>query len=135
MAAVVETMPITGMYDFVWIEEYIKKHDIDSERPILVDVGGGKGQALRQILQENPSIPASRCVLQDQPEVIEQAIRESHEGLISAKKMAASFFEPQPIKGMFENVIHLGPFPNNHEQVRWFIISAVFLTTGRMMIV
>ncbi|KAJ5972066.1 uncharacterized protein N7479_001984 [Penicillium vulpinum] len=99
MAAVVETMPITGMYDFGWIEEYIKNHDIDSERPILVDVGGGKGQALRQILQEHPSIPASRCVLQDQPEVIEQAIQESHEGLISVKKMAASFFEPQPIKG------------------------------------
>lgn len=100
MAAAVETMPITGMYDFSWIGNYADKHGpSSSDRPIFVDVGGGKGQALRAILQENTSIPASRCVLEDQPEVIQQAIQEDHEALIPVKKIAASFFEPQPVKG------------------------------------
>lgn len=41
MAAAVETMPITGMYDF----SRIGKSEIEPERALLVDVGGGKGQA------------------------------------------------------------------------------------------
>lgn len=100
MAAAVETMPITGMYNFGWIGEYVDKQEpSSSDRPIFVDVGGGKGQALRAILQENPSIPASRCVLEDQPEVIQQAINEADETLLPVTKIGASFFEPQPVKG------------------------------------
>lgn len=99
MAAAVETMPITGMYDFSWIG----KSEIEPERALLVDVGGGKGQALRAILQENEGIDASRCVLEDQPGVIEEAIREEDEALKDVKKVKMSIFEAQPIKGKYRN--------------------------------
>ncbi|KAF7589540.1 hypothetical protein BBP40_004163 [Aspergillus hancockii] len=82
MAAAVETMPITGIYEFAWIGDYAVAPGRETNRPIFVDVGGGKGQTLRAILQEYPSIPAGRCVLEDQPEVIQQAVQEAHEVLL-----------------------------------------------------
>ncbi|KAF3481033.1 uncharacterized protein GIQ15_03792 [Arthroderma uncinatum] len=97
MAAVVETMPITGMYDFAWVGDYAKTNPT-AERIIFVDVGGGKGQALKAILQENPNIPAARCVLLDQNEVIQQAIQEDDEAFRPVKKIGGSFFDPQPVK-------------------------------------
>ncbi|KAI3325385.1 S-adenosyl-L-methionine-dependent methyltransferase [Xylariaceae sp. AK1471] len=72
MQATVEGMPATGM-------------------ALLVDVGGGKGQALKAILAENPRIPASRCVLQDQTDVIRQAVLEVDEALGPVKKVALRF--------------------------------------------
>ncbi|KAI0205155.1 O-methyltransferase-domain-containing protein [Astrocystis sublimbata] len=102
MEATVEGMPITGMYDFGWIGEYATRPSESgaaSSRPVFVDVGGGKGQALKAILQENPTIPAARCVLQDQPEVVDQAVQESDSILQPVTKIGVSFFDEQPVKG------------------------------------
>ncbi|CEJ94166.1 hypothetical protein VHEMI09715 [[Torrubiella] hemipterigena] len=99
MAAAVETMPITGMYDFSWIGKYAAASKDNHERPLFVDVGGGKGQALRAILKENPSIDASRCVLEDQSAVIDEAIQEADEALSKVAKVKMSIFEEQPVRG------------------------------------
>ncbi|KAI0424988.1 O-methyltransferase-domain-containing protein [Xylaria sp. FL1042] len=97
MAIALGDMPITGMYDFHWVEKYAAENSEGINhpaRPLIVDVGGGSGQALKAILEENPGIPESRCVLQDQAQAIESA-----QQLGSVQKVAVSFFQPQPCKG------------------------------------
>lgn len=98
MAETIDEMPMTGFYDFTWIGEYAANND-DKERILFVDVGSGKGQALKSILEENPTIPAARCAMQDQANAIKEAITEDDVVLQDTKKVASSFFEPQLIKG------------------------------------
>ena len=97
MALGLGDMPVTGLYDFKWVEDYAARSE-SPDRALLVDVGGGKGQALKAIIEENPGIPVSSCVLQDQAEAIQEAIAEG--GLLEpAKKVASSIFGEQPTKG------------------------------------
>lgn len=100
----VADMPITGMYDFSWIGKYAAEgstgDDKDTEgRTLLVDVGGGMGQALKAILAENPDIPAERCALQDRPETIEEVEKEADPALAKVQKFGASFHGEEPVKG------------------------------------
>lgn len=46
-----KVLPTTGIYDFTWIGQYANNH---LSRPLIVDVGGGKGLSLRAILAETP---------------------------------------------------------------------------------
>lgn len=98
MALTMEQMPITGMYDFSWVGKYT---EVGSSRPLIVDIGGGKGQALMAILEENQAIEPIRCVLQDQESVIKESIQETVGGDIMSQvnKIGGSFFEEQKIKG------------------------------------
>lgn len=64
---------------------------------LIVDVEGGRGQALMAIRECYPRLEG-RIVLQDQAEVVEDAKRSGLPGFI--EPMAASFFETQPVKGM-----------------------------------
>ncbi|KAH8778545.1 O-methyltransferase-domain-containing protein [Diaporthe sp. PMI_573] len=93
----VADMPITGMYDFSWIGKYAAADKGD--RTLLVDVGGGMGQALKAILAENPDIPAERCALQDRPETIEEVEKEADVALAKVQKFGASFHGEEPVKG------------------------------------
>ncbi|KAL4971412.1 O-methyltransferase-domain-containing protein [Aspergillus desertorum] len=97
MAIALGEMAITGIYDFSWVAEYATL----SDRVLIVDVGGGKGQALRAILEEISAIPASRCVLQDQAAVIQQAAAEigDDDALKEVQMVPNSFFDEQPTKG------------------------------------
>ena len=61
----------------------------------IVDVGGNMGYDLQELKQKHPDIPG-RLVLQDRPEVIENAMGQE-EGIES---YAYDFFTEQPIKGM-----------------------------------
>ncbi|CRG87306.1 hypothetical protein PISL3812_04323 [Talaromyces islandicus] len=107
MAASLPLMPVLGVYDFAWIGEYCRAHSGGSDeagrRPLIVDVGGGKGQALKEILTEYPSIAPEQCVLQDRPEVIVEAQEQQNSDdwdiLRPVKKIASSFFLEQPTKG------------------------------------
>jgi hypothetical protein len=95
MAIGLGDMPIIGIYDFSWVAAYA---GTDPERTLIVDVGGGKGQAIKAIIEETPSIPASACVLQDLPNVINDVPEE--EGILNqVQKVGSSFFDKQPIKG------------------------------------
>ncbi|KAK8867338.1 equisetin n-methyltransferase [Apiospora arundinis] len=94
-------IPVTGVYDFSWVAAYAAENTGGESRELIVDVAGGKGQALKDILEETPAIPAARCVLQDQPHVIAEAVAE-HEGsavLGPVKKIGHSIFGEQPTKG------------------------------------
>jgi hypothetical protein len=91
-----QVLPITGYYDFTWIA---KVAAADKERSLLVDVGGGKGQAIKAITKETPSIDISRCILQDRPEVIEEIKLSDASELEGAQAMIHDFYEEQPIKG------------------------------------
>lgn len=99
----VADMPITGMYDFSCIGKYATEGSTGSndekDRTLLVDVGGGMGQALKAILAENPDIPAGRCALQDRPETIEEVRKEADPALAKVQKFGASFHGEEPVKG------------------------------------
>jgi hypothetical protein len=80
-----------GIYPF---EDELKKLNTDDETVLLVDVGGGMGQATRQIRQMCKDIKG-KIILQDRKEVID-GISEKMEGI---EAMEYDFFTPQPIKG------------------------------------
>jgi hypothetical protein len=91
-------LPITGFYDFGWVAE---KAAEDPLRVLFVDVGGGKGQAIKAITKENPFIPLNRTVLEDRPDVIEEVKRLDAEDLRGAQTIGHDFHTEQPIKGMW----------------------------------
>ncbi len=97
MANTINEMKVVGYYDFSWIATH---GESDPARTLIVDVGGGKGQALKAIIQENPSIPPQRCVLQDQATAINEAISEDDTIIKDISKVISNFFEPQLIKGI-----------------------------------
>jgi len=90
-------LPITGIYDFTWIGQYARDN---LERPLIVDVGGGKGHSLRAILAETPEIPPARCILQDQADVIQEVDTSTNDSQTEKfQKMAIDFHKDQPVKG------------------------------------
>lgn len=104
MALAVAEMPATGTYDFGWVAEHVRDSEEQAgsggdKRVILVDVGGGQGQILKSILEENPEIPPNRCVLEDQSK---EAVHADVDGVMSSVgRRVTSFFHEQPVKGAF----------------------------------
>ncbi|KJZ70336.1 hypothetical protein HIM_10265 [Hirsutella minnesotensis 3608] len=85
-----------GTYDFSWL---LLEANTSKDRVLLVDVGGGRGQAVRAICQAVPDLPVNRCVVEDRAEVVEEA-RVSAEGeLKEAQFVALDFHKEQPVKG------------------------------------
>ena len=66
---------------------------IMKDRVLLVDVGAGRGQALRDVTAERPDL-VGRMIAQDLPEVIS-----GREDVAGVEVMSHNFFEPQPVKG------------------------------------
>lgn len=73
---------------------------------VLVDVGGGKGQGSREILEECGAF-ANHVVVQDQMSVLNEFPTELRSRV---ETMSYDFFKPQPIKGMSK----LARLKNNH---------------------
>ncbi|KAI1386446.1 uncharacterized protein F4822DRAFT_410090 [Hypoxylon trugodes] len=90
--------PYTGIYDFSWVAEYAKEN---SDRPLVLDIGGGRGQMIRAVLEETPAIPRDRCYLEDRSEVIEIVKEDSKSDpvLKDVQKVVTNFHKEQPIKG------------------------------------
>ncbi|KAJ5165074.1 S-adenosyl-L-methionine-dependent methyltransferase [Penicillium coprophilum] len=59
--------PYTGFFD------YSKLIPEDHERPVFVDVGGGNGHVIKEVLQAFPQIRPEQCVLEDRAETLELA--------------------------------------------------------------
>jgi hypothetical protein len=97
MATLDQVLPVTGMYDYGWIGDHVESGD--PNRTLIVDVGSGKGQALKRIMESCPKIPASRLVMEDRPDVIDEVEASKDEMLLDVKKMAHDFFQEQPVKG------------------------------------
>ncbi|KAH9906913.1 S-adenosyl-L-methionine-dependent methyltransferase [Xylariomycetidae sp. FL2044] len=90
--------PYTGIYDFGWVAEYAKSN---SDRPLILDVGGSQGQMIRAVLEETPAIPRSRCYLEDRPEVIKLVAEKTVDDpvLKDVQKVVVNFHKEQPVKG------------------------------------
>lgn len=88
---------IPGGYQFKWVADHAAS---DSSRMLIVDVGGGKGQALKAILDSHPQISAQRCALQDQAAVIHFAAQERKDDILGQVQIIGkSFFEQTPVQG------------------------------------
>ncbi|KAM0270457.1 hypothetical protein ACHAQH_009398 [Verticillium albo-atrum] len=89
--------PHLGLYDFDWVAEAAKK--APSDRPLFVDVGGGKGHVMKTFCDGNTPLTLDRCVLQDLPPIIEHNKSDVNSGLAGAKLMAIDFHKEQPVQG------------------------------------
>jgi hypothetical protein len=69
--------------------------DLDSEKVLVVDVGGGRGHDIEGFRNMFPN--RGRLVLEDQPSVIAD-IQELHPDI---ERVGHNFFTPQPIIGMY----------------------------------
>ena len=100
-----DSEPIIGFYDF----SKLYNPETDGDRNTLVDVGGGQGQSIVQILKAFPSLQPDRVVLQDLPEPIAQG-KDSNLLPKGVKAMVHDFWTPQPVKGakayFLRRVIH-----------------------------
>lgn len=86
-------VPTTGYYDF----DALAVAD-GEDRVALVDVGGGIGNKLNEILRASPNLKPESTVLQDQPSTIEIAKKESPAPK-GVKMMQHDFWKEQPVKG------------------------------------
>lgn len=91
-----KNFPVLGMFPF---------HDLTAlqtqgsqGRPYIVDVGGGRGQALLAIQDECKKVFSGRLVLQDTTAVIDTLQPDDIPGI---KPMVYDVFTPQPIKGKY----------------------------------
>ncbi|EKG17481.1 O-methyltransferase family 2 [Macrophomina phaseolina MS6] len=104
------TTPWKEILPFKWFVE--NKHLVPPDAPLIVDVGGSRGEALRTIRDEC-QLPSERLVLQDVPRVIEQVEKADTPELRGIRKMAHDFFQPQPMKGalayFLKRIIHDWP--------------------------
>lgn len=82
--------PVVAMFPF---EEILQKGN-SPDRPLMVDVGGGRGLALLEMRKACPSLQGE-LVLQDRPVVVDDI---KPEDLPGVTKMAHNFFEQQPVK-------------------------------------
>lgn len=81
---------------FVGIYPWERLADSDLQRPLFVDIGGGPGHAIATILAAQPELPASGFVLQELPNVIEQAKQFFPAGV---QLQPHDFFTANPVKG------------------------------------
>lgn len=83
-------------FSLKWLADIAKQEHVG---PLVVDVGGGLGHFLANLLAEIPEVKPEQCVLQDRPEVIAQVaknIEDGDEKLKGVKTMAHDFFNVQP---------------------------------------
>jgi hypothetical protein len=90
MSGIDVAIPVVGHFDFSRLKD-------DSGRVQLVDVGGGHGAVLKQILDRHPELDVKQCVLQDLPDVIEMA--KASGVLPGVTLMPHDFRAEQPVKG------------------------------------
>ena len=94
LATIGDARKSAGPFPF---DKKLKGEDLSATDVLIVDVGGGRGQALKAIIETFPTLKG-RMILQDMPDVIEDAKADDLPSFI--EPMAASFFERQPVKGM-----------------------------------
>lgn len=96
MVAMAARSPVLGSYDLGWV---VSKVEVNEERTLLVDVGGGKGHAVEQMCKSTPGLPPSRCAVEDLPEVVEAAKGQAEGILAEVKYIPMDFHSEQPIRG------------------------------------
>jgi hypothetical protein len=84
-------MPVLGMFPFASLEDQVKK---EPERPFVVDIAGGRGQALLAIQTECPEAFGGKLILQDLPIVINSLKPKEVNGI---EPTVYDIFTPQPV--------------------------------------
>lgn len=77
-------------------ERLVKGLDYNPDAVLLVDVGGGKGHDAQALRAQFPSV-RGRLIVQDLPHVIDEAGCKP----LGIEAMPHSFFDEQPVKGMW----------------------------------
>lgn len=100
------TVANSGVGPYPFAKE-LNAQPLAADQIVLVDVGGGHGQALERIKKDFPSLQGRMC-LQDQPHVIQNA---RDRGLpVDIEAQETSFFQPNPVKGArayyFRRIFH-----------------------------
>ncbi|KAF4120729.1 O-methyltransferase [Geosmithia morbida] len=79
--------------------------DLKTDRPVIVDLGGGKGHDLQKFSDRHPDLPKGSLVLQDLGDILTH-VKTSD----SISVQPHDFFTPEPIKGarayFMHNVLH-----------------------------
>jgi hypothetical protein len=88
MSGLDQAIPVVGHFDFSLLKN-------EEGKPQLVDVGGGHGSVLKQILEKYPELDPKKCYLQDRADIIELA----KTVLPEATLMPHDFMTVQPVKG------------------------------------
>jgi hypothetical protein len=96
MVAMSHMQPMVGSYDFSWLLAEAAKSD---DRALVVDVGGGKGHAVKAIAQATPGLPLSRCVVEDLDEIIQEAKATADPEMSQVQFVVMDFHKEQPVKG------------------------------------
>lgn len=86
-----DRQPVLGLFPFETLAGGAGSDDV----PLLVDIAGGDGNALRSILHAHPNF-AGRVVLQDLPQVLDAIPKEKLEGI---RPMHYDFNDAQPVEG------------------------------------
>lgn len=97
MAGIDQSIPVVGHFDYNKLKNTPEE---DAKGVVeLIDVGGGHGTVLKQILDTHTELKPQNCVLQDLPEVIKLA---KTNGVLppEVKRQEHDFTKEQPIKGM-----------------------------------
>lgn len=96
MQAMEKNMPISGMFPFAEMREAVER---EPERVFVVDVAGGRGQALLKLQEEIPGCFGGRLVLQDLQGVVD-GVGQDLEGR-GIEKMVVDIFGVQPVRSEF----------------------------------
>lgn len=97
--------------------------DVAPEDVVIVDVGGGRGQALEDVRTHALNLKG-RIVLEDRAETLKDNVCG-----VDVECLAYNFFEPQPIKGalayLFRHVLHDWPDDQAREILRQTVPALV----------
>ena len=78
--------------DYYPVQSLLQGAESGADSVFVVDVGGGRGQDLENLIKSYPELPG-KLILQDRPEIIAQVSLEGVEAT------GHDFFQPQPVKG------------------------------------
>lgn len=94
--AMSEPGPNYGIFPFASLQEQVQ---CEQDKAFVVDIGGGKGQAVRFIrdVTERAFGTSARLILQDRPEVLAQLSPEELQGI---ERMSYGFHTEQPVTGL-----------------------------------
>lgn len=91
---------LNGVYNFHWVTDLLV-----GDRHAIVDVGGGTGVALQDIIRDNDFIPPSKCAVLDLATVVEHGNESNRESRMP-RLVGGSMFEPYP-KHLHNSVVYM----------------------------
>jgi hypothetical protein len=89
------TFPFLAPYDLSWAVGVAR----GTERAVVVDVGGGSGHSLKEIVRVTRGLGMERCVLQDLPRIVEAAKRARDPQLDGVRFVGVDFMTDRPVEG------------------------------------